>query len=63
MLDWSQILGDGNSFKPHSFKPFFLFKGGEYSKSNILDINYFPPEDKINKSTNYSQNNSVLIYI
>ena len=37
-----------------------LFKGGAYSKINILDMNYFLSEDKINKSTIYSQNINVF---
>ena len=36
-----------------------LTEGGAYSKSNILDVNYFSAKDKINKSTNYLQNINV----
>ena len=33
-----------------------LTEGGTYSKNNILYMNYFSSKNKINKSTNYSQN-------
>ena len=38
-----------------------LTEGGTYSKNNILDMNYFSSEDKINKFTNYSKNIIVLV--
>ena len=38
-----------------------LFEGVAYSKIYILDMNYFSSEDKINKSTNYSQNINVIV--
>ena len=37
-----------------------LTESGAHSKINILDMNYFLLEDKINKSTIYSQNINVF---